>query len=260
MIHKLTVHFTPGDEQPGLDMATIPANRLHALLFRIVLPATSAAQTTWLHEHPSPKPFALSPLVSPEGTLAGLRLSAWSEPAAHLLAAGWQRVYEQDETLALGKHKIHVTRISHHKERRFEELVQAAPRRHLWLRFLTPTAFRRGPLRLHLPLPANVFDRPFQVWQTYAPPALQLPADWPEWCREHVMVQRHHIQTRLVPFNRHAPFVGFVGDVEFRAVAGAELYLRLWQALGRFSVYCGIGYKTTMGMGAVAQKRQRPAT
>ena len=255
MIHKLTVHFTPTGDHPGLDMAAIPANRLHALLFRSVLPIYSSEQTTWLHEHPSPKPFALSPLVSPEGMLTGLCLSAWSEPAAQLLVAGWQRVYEQGETLALGAHTVQVAGVSYDKERRFEELVQATPRRQLWLRFLTPTAFRRGPLRLHLPLPSNVFDRPFQVWQTYAPPTLQLPEDWPQWCREHVMVQRHHIQTRLVPFNRQAPFVGFVGDVEFRAVAGDELYLRLWQALGKFAVYCGIGYKTTMGMGTVAQKR-----
>ena len=45
--------------------------------------------------------------------------------------------------------------------------------------------------------------------------------------------------------------LGFVGEVQFEAKDDAALYLSVLQGLARLAPYCGVGRKTTMGMGAV---------
>jgi CRISPR-associated endoribonuclease Cas6 len=80
---------------------------------------------------------------------------------------------------------------------------------------------------------------------------LSIPADWLEWCERDVFVVEHHIQTAVVSITRSESFVGFTGQVSFRAYQGQEQYLRVWQALGTLAAVCGVGHKTTMGMGAV---------
>lgn len=48
---------------------------------------------------------------------------------------------------------------------------------------------------------------------------------------------------------------GMRDNVNWRSVAhqGSELQLRAWQALGMLAEFCGVGHKTTMGMGAVSR-------
>lgn len=61
-------------------MATaVTGSQLHGLLFSTLLPTVSSAETTWLHEHPSPKPFSLAPVSEKLGALTGLRVSAFDE-------------------------------------------------------------------------------------------------------------------------------------------------------------------------------------
>ena len=97
----------------------------------------------------------------------------------------------------------------------------------------------------------NVFRRPLQVWQCYAPMVLSIPADWLAWCEREVFVVEHDIQTATVSLSHSQSFTGFTGEVTFRVHQGETNYLRVWQALGALAAFCGVGYKTTMGMGAV---------
>jgi CRISPR-associated endoribonuclease Cas6 len=249
MIHQITVDFQPIDGRPGLDQALVNAGSLHGLLFQNVLPQVNVAETTWLHEHPAPKPFALAPLSGERGFLTGLRLSAFTERAADLLAQGWQQAHEGQATLRLGPQAFQVREVACQRDIEFSALLTSPPRNKMTLRFLTPTAFRQGPRNLYLPLPGNIFARPFEMWQTYAPAALKMPAGWLAWCQDAVAVSRHHIRTERMPLNEKAYFTGFVGTVHFIAPKDEELYLRLWQALGRLATFCGVGHKTTQGLG-----------
>lgn len=80
---------------------------------------------------------------------------------------------------------------------------------------------------------------------------MTLPTGWLDWCTQNVFVTQHHIETATVSIDKNDRFTGFVGEVWFEAYRGEELALRAWQALTDLAVFCGVGHKTTMGMGVV---------
>jgi hypothetical protein len=250
-MYHITVTFTPRSGR--LIGQEITARGLHGLLFGL-LHETDVNESTWLHSHPSPKPFSLVPLYTAEGDLAGLRLASLVERATYLLLACWGRVRENGRALTLGRQKFWVSDVVSAAGPTFADLATVEANTHLWLRFLSPTAFKQGPGSLPLPLPGNVFGWPVKVWQSFAPPALALPEAWLDWCAQDVFVSQHQIQTATVAISRNESFTGFVGDVQFRAESRrpqAELYLHVWQALAGLAAFSGVGHKTTMGMGAV---------
>jgi CRISPR-associated endoribonuclease Cas6 len=255
MITQFHLQLHSMDEERPLLLTAVTAAQLHGFLFRTILPAANSNETTWLHEHPSPKPFALAPVTDKSGQLMSVRLVAFTERAAALLRAGsaWAQAAPP---LRLADYDVQVTAVMEDKTRPFVNLLNARAYNSMTLHFLTPTAFKQGPRRLHLPVPVNVFDRPAAIWRMYAPPAIQLPSDWLDWCEANVYVLEHHIHTTKQAINARGTFAGFVGKVQFISADADETYLRLWQGLGRLASYCGVGSKTTMGMGVVAWSRR----
>lgn len=242
-MYHITLTFRP------LDGQTITAKGLHGLLFH-ALGTADPAETDWLHDHDVPKPFSLAPLYTEEDDLAGLRLGALTDRAAGLFIRAWEWHREEGRPLSVGRQSFKVEQVALEPGPSWLEVTQTLPGRRLSLRFLSPTAFRQGPGHLPLPLPYNVFQWPWRVWCSYAPP-LNLPDSWPEWCRDNIFVVEHQIETVTVAVAGNERFTGFVGEVVFEAYRGSEGQLRLLQALGRVAAYSGIGHKTTMGMGAV---------
>jgi CRISPR-associated endoribonuclease Cas6 len=208
------------------------------------------SETDWLHDHPSPKPFSLAPLYSAGGLLLGLRLGVVDDRAAALFTRAWEWHRAQETSLQLGPNLCVVTDVQCEAGPHWLDLAQTPPARRVALRFLFPTSFRQGPGHSPLPVPYNVFHWPWRVWQQYAPP-FGLPDDWLDWCAQNVFVVAHRIETVVAPITKGDDFVGFVGDVVFEALHGDAGRLGLLQALARLAPYCGIGHKTTMGMGAV---------
>lgn len=248
-MQQLTILFTPTNGR--IDGNHITGRGLHGLLFN-VLQQVNPAEAAWLHHHESPKPFSLVPLYTEEGALAGMRLSAVTERAGILFLEAWQTMKEQGELLRLGRYQTFTaSSITSTAGPSFQALAQSRPESTMSLHFLSPTAFKQGPGHLPLPVPANVFSWPWRVWQAFAPAALTLGDSWPDWCEANVFVCRHRIETVEVPISQQERFTGFVGTVEFEAMDGTEAYLRVWQALGSLATFCGVGHKTTMGMGAV---------
>lgn len=251
MMYHIGLGFT-GTPRP-LNGRHITPRGLHGLLYH-VLGETNQQTADWLHSHPAPKPYTLVPYYEDgKGVLAGLRLSALTEQSAELLLAGWEAVRCSGRELHLGRQAFVVERVSCIPGPTYEELTMCEPGRELTLNFLSPTLFRQGNNNLCLPMPRNVFYRPFTVWQSFAPSAVRrLPGDWLAWCEQHVTVQQHSIHTVPVAINKKAAgYTGFVGEVSFKAYDDTLLYLSVWQGLTHLLAYCGTGWKTTMGLGIV---------
>lgn len=246
-MHQLTLTLQP--RRAPLHGDTVTARGLHGLLFR-ALKEADPRETDWLHDHPTPKPFSLSPLYSAGGLLLGLRLGTVDERAADLFqrAFDWHRV--QDNTFPLGPNLCAITNVDAETGPSWLDLAQSPPGRRVALRFLSPTSFRQGPGHSPLPVPGNVFGWPWRVWQTYGPD-FGLPSDWLDWCAREVFVIQHRIETVTAAVSKDESFTGFVGEVVFEAQQGGPGQLGLFQALARLAPYSGVGHKTTMGMGAV---------
>ncbi|MCP4424799.1 MAG: CRISPR system precrRNA processing endoribonuclease RAMP protein Cas6 [Chloroflexi bacterium] len=251
-IHQFTIRLQPAGDDERWSPQSATAQQWHGLLFRTLLPAVSPEQTTWLHNHDAPKPFALVPLFGRKKS-PGLRVSVWDNRAADLLMSGWQKAYETGMVCAVGQQSARIAEINHASPVDFATLMNQRLRSTVRLNFLTPTAFRLGPINAHLtlPIPANVFARPLAVWQAFAPPSLRIPDNWRDWCGRYVYVQRHRIQTQQAQINRRGRIDGFAGWVQFATADDDKTQRKIWQALGSFAAYCGVGHKTTMGLGAV---------
>lgn len=236
-----------------LDGSRITGRGLHGMVFDL-LRRVDEEEAEWLHVHPSPKPFSLAALYTEQGALAGVRLTAVQERAGRLLASAWQEAQRQALSLHLGRQEFTVGEVICAPGPTYYELANCPPHQELTLHFLSPTAFKQGPGNLPLPLPGNVFNWPFRVWQAFCPPELALPDDWPAWCQQDVFVASHDIKTATVAISLRESFTGFVGWVKFHTLTNhpqADTYLRIWQGLGRLIAFCGVGHKTTMGMGVV---------
>ncbi len=248
----IAVRFQPTKNFINAEHVTMRG--LHGLLFH-VLEHADPAEAAWLHKHPAPKPYSMAPYFVQEGQggkLVGIRYAVLNDRAATLLHKAWQQMYHMQTQLRLGKYQtFQVSHVEWIQGGNFTDIARLPPGQEIVLEFLSPTAFKQGPGSLPLPLPKNVFQWPLRVWQCYAPMVLSIPADWLTWCERDVFVVAHHIETAVVSITRSESFIGFTGRVSFQAYKGDERYLRVWQALGTLAAFCGVGHKTTMGMGAV---------
>jgi CRISPR-associated endoribonuclease Cas6 len=137
----------------------------------------------------------------------------------------------------------------------------------LTLEFATLTTFSRGNHKtgygahhVLLPLPWHVFQNLARRWEDIAPPELANAIDiesLERYCAEDgIIIEDYNLKTHHVHFTTHQQR-GFVGTCVYQLrgpdpecapgtllTTRQQLYL-----LAQLAFYCGIGYKTTMGLG-----------
>jgi CRISPR-associated endoribonuclease Cas6 len=255
--------------------ATVPANlgrAAHAWFLDRVREA-DAALAAELHDRQGQRPFTASNLwelwrergpeatLSPERTYT-LRLTSFS-PA--LSAAVRERVIPAlPERLTLAEAPLRVvgstTDPEGHPwaaEASFEGLVQqftlaADVPRGVGLRFASPTAFRMTGKKqaVPLPLPQLVFGGLLDKWNAFAP--IQVHPDVRRFADECLAVSSYRLETRRVAFGpdgRQGVVPGFVGICRYYVEVPDRYWMGLVQLLAGFSLYAGVGLRTTMGLG-----------
>lgn len=247
-MHHITLTFTPV-RQP-IDGRSVTARGLHGMLFNILAQA-DREESDWLHGHGSPRPFSFVPLYSDDGFLAGIRLAAINERAAVLFVRTGEWFQKEGRPCHLAGQEFTIGETRQTPGPTWQQLAFSQPVRQMGLHFTSPTAFKQGPGHLPLPLPGNIFGSSVRIWQSFAPPMMRLPTDWMDWCRREIFIRRHRIETVSVNISKQEEFTGFVGEVWLDAHRGNDAELSAWQALAELSCFCGVGHKTTMGMGSV---------
>uniref|UniRef100_UPI0030DC1000 CRISPR-associated endoribonuclease Cas6 n=1 Tax=Cyanothece sp. BG0011 TaxID=2082950 RepID=UPI0030DC1000 len=111
------------------------------------------------------------------------------------------------------------------------------------LTFATPTAFRQGKYDTPLPTPESVFKSLLNRWNKYS--SLKIT----DFTIDNLFPSCFDIQTQIVTDSR-SKFIGCVGKVEYRLLGEVDsLQIKHFNVLADYALYCGIGRKTTMGMG-----------
>ena len=248
-MYHITYTFAPVREP--LNGRLITAHSLHGFLFNITGQA-DRTESDWLHQHHPPRPFTMVPLYTDDGTCAGVRIAAITERAAELFRRTGEWFRDQQKICHLKGQEFLREGVRCLPGPNWPQLAHSQPAHQMGLRFLSPTAFsQKGNRRLLLPLPANVFRTPARMWETFAPPRMTRLDGWPDWCERQVLVSDLRIETVTVSIRERVKFTGFVGEVWYEAPQHDEMPLRIWQALADLAAFCGVGYKSTMGMGAV---------
>jgi len=119
------------------------------------------------------------------------------------------------------------------------------------LTFTSPTSFRRKGHHLPLPWPRNVFHSYLRRWNLFS--GEDVPQDeFLDWIDEHVIVQRHQMQSVKVAAGKRGSVTGFTGAIAYgldRKAKDNPDFHRLFFVLGRLAPYCSTGHKTTFGLG-----------
>jgi CRISPR-associated endoribonuclease Cas6 len=125
------------------------------------------------------------------------------------------------------------------------------PKRNLSLTFTSPTSFRRKGHHLPLPWPSNVFHSYLRRWNEFSLQTVD-QTQFLDWIDNHVVIQRHQLQSEKIAAGKRGSVTGFTGTVTYglsgRAADNPD-YVRLFYVLGHYAPYCGTGHKTTFGLG-----------
>ena len=255
--------------------ATVPANlgrAAHAWFLDRVSAADSSLADE-LHSGQGLRPFTVSNLWelgrvrAPEATLSPdrtytLRVTSFSPQLSAALRELVTPGLPETVTLAGTPFQVasSTTDPAEHAwaaEATFEELVQrftltADVPRTVGLRFASPTAFRiTGKKRaVPLPLPQLVFGGLLDKWNAFSP--IQVHPDVRRFADECLVVSSYRLETRRVAFGpegQRGTYTGFVGACRYFVEVPDRYWMGLVQLLAGFSLYAGVGLRTTMGLG-----------
>lgn len=129
------------------------------------------------------------------------------------------------------------------------EQVGRVPPHHLAVEFWSPTTFRSNGRNIVLPLPELVFGSLLERWNAASPVAM--PTELRRWAGEALLLGRYDLQARWLPMFG-AGETAFTGKVSYTVTQHERYYVHCCQALLRWGFFCGVGAKTSMGLGMVS--------
>ena len=220
--------------------------------------------SAYLHDGESEKPFAITGLSGQfvpqsrtlqlqKGKVYRWRVNGFSQRTVAGLAAWLPQLPEvvvlKESPLTIQQVQVALPSTT------YEALAnESADRNTLSLSFLSPTSFRRKGHHLPLPWPRNVFHSYLRRWNNFSGTTIAQD-DFLDWVDEHVVIQRHQLQSLKVAAGKRGSVTGFTGAIAYgldRKASQNPDFHRLFFTLGRFAPYCGTGHKTPFGLGQTA--------
>ena len=273
MPHSLVLNLLP---QSPIPPQFLTGRHLHALFLNLVS-SVDRELGDRLHDSGADKAFTISPLQAKLNHVNRTRISdhtlEWDhEKPIPIGTPCWWRISLLDDTLFskltqlwlnlnpaqpwhLGPADLYITSIFGTPQltqpwanaTTYTQLYEQASdhERQIALSFCTPTNFRQGNFDTALPTRECVFNSLLQRWNKYSGISLEPNLT------EVIFPSFFNIRTAMAADSR-SKFIGCVGEISYRVMGNIEpLIIKQINALANFSVYCGAGRKTTMGMGMI---------
>lgn len=267
MPHSLILNLTPASPIPT---GYLSGRHLHALFLNLVS-FVDPDLGTYLHDSKINKAFTLSPLQTkryhsskhyaleayhakpiPPGTPCWWRITLLDDTLFSQLTRLWLNL-NPDHPWHLGPADLFITSIlgtpqSTHPWANactYQQLYDRASETEtvITLSFATATCFRQGQYDSCLPTRECVFNSLLKRWNTYS----NLPFETVNL--ESIYPSFVNLKTTIVPDSR-SKFIGIVGEATYRSFGEVTPEtLKQLNTLADYALYCGIGRKTTMGMG-----------
>ena len=270
MPYSLVLNLLP---QSPIPPQFLTGRHLHALFLTLVS-SVDRNLGNYLHDSSADKAFTLSPLqISRQPKSIGSRDNTLQWERKTVIPAGtpcWWRISLLDDTLFtqlnnlwlnlnpkhpwhLGPADLYITSILGTPQSTqpwantvpYAALYEQASdsNRMIALSFATPTAFRQGQYDTVLPTRESVFNSLLNRWNKYSDLKIDnIPVD-------SMFSSFVNLRTEILADSR-SKFIGVVGEVSYRLLGDLEpSAIKNVNTLAEFSLYSGIGRKTTMGMG-----------
>jgi len=217
-----------------------------------------------LHDEKGLKPLSVGPIIADaepqagfipieEGSLYSFRFSTLSESLTELIWTHQERLVQEPD-LKLAGAPVEIVSFRPNPVEKpppgtsYENILEAArPAQKLRLRFLSPTSFRKEGEQVFLPLPDLVFKSLLFRWNAFSP--TRFPTSILTAIERIKLAKFRCLSSSIVNFSTYR-IIGFTGEVTFGLPHPlASEIAKMLDALADFAYYCGVGYKTTMGMG-----------
>lgn len=269
MPHSLVLNLLPlSPISPGYSQG----KHLHALFLNIVSHCDRSLGN-YLHEQKTNKAFTISPLQIvgnknqkiqyqhnkpiPVNTPCWWRISLLDENLFGKLTQLWLNI-NPEKPWHLGSAELKITSILGTSQPN-QPWANAIPYDRLYTEasttnnkftfsFATPTTFGKRKQNDSLPTPENIFKSLLKRWNKYSnieisETELPLLSLFPSYFNIHTKVTKDYSQSKLI---------GCVGDISYKAFGNINSQqIKYLNTLADFALYCGMGKKTTMGMGMV---------
>ena len=216
-----------------------------------------------IHDSKKEKPLTISPflkgakssneysILSPNKSVS-FRITYLKEELLELIIKGFISISAKNESVKLSNGKVIIEKVEMQKGMEanfssFQELLsQAQNDKTITLKFSSPTSFRSGGEQSLFPRPELVFSSLLKKWNGFSEIKLT-----PEIVKEFekIRVNRYTLKTELVNFSKNK-IIGFMGKITYELPETFnKKFRKIINTLADFSLYSGVGYKTTMGMG-----------
>jgi CRISPR-associated endoribonuclease Cas6 len=114
--------------------------------------------------------------------------------------------------------------------------------------FATPTTFGKQKYHDSLPNPENIFKSLVKRWNKYS--NILIPED--ELPLDSLFPSFFKIETAIIEDYSNNKSIGCIGNMSYQYLGNIETQkTKYLNVLADYSLYCGLGKKTTMGMGMV---------
>ncbi|MDJ0716211.1 MAG: CRISPR-associated endoribonuclease Cas6 [Prochloraceae cyanobacterium] len=267
MPHSLVINILP---LSPISVNYLTGKHLHALLINLVS-KVDPNLSECLHQSHSNKAFSISPIqitsqhfkhalrwgynkTIPAATPVWWRISLLDERLFSRLTGLWLNLTPKG-AMRLGDAQLQITSILGTPQTNqpwanacsYAQLYEKASalERSFTFCFATPTTFRQGKYDTPLPAPESVFKSLQTRWNKYSNKTIdRLPV-------ESLFPSVFDIRTQKV-INFGSKIIGCTGVVTYSLLGEVQpIQIKQFNALADFALYCGVGRKTTMGMGMV---------
>lgn len=253
-LHRLFLTLVSAVDSPlGQRLQTNPAFTLSPL--QVSIQSTTAVTSNLKFLMPRQQldmvPFANKSI--PAGTHCWWRISLLDDDLFAHFSSRLVKVASR-QLWYLGPGRLHITNFlpanipdwtSHAS---YSQLYQQASdiNRELPVKLLTPALFHQGHFESPLPTPEAIFHGLRKCWNRYSglvfAPDIVTP----------IMTKTFSLKTVPLVLGNNETSVGCLGTIAFQISPMADpLIVKRINALANFSCYCGIGHKTTLGLGLV---------
>ncbi|MEL7495835.1 MAG: CRISPR-associated endoribonuclease Cas6 [Cyanobacteria bacterium J06554_11] len=268
MPYSLVLNLLPSAPIPKTHLS---GRHLHALFLDLVR-SQAPDLANLLHGQTTHKSFTLSPLQThlhaqqnpntlqwshnraiPAGTPCWWRITLLDDSLFMQLASLWLGLSSQQQW-HLGGSPLQIARVTGTRQAdqpwasylSYEQLYEEASDRNrkLHFRLCSPVTFRISDYDSSLPTRDRVFKSLLKRWNHYS----QIP--FPDDIIEHIFPAAYNIRSDIAIDSR-SKLIGCIGDITFQ-ILGKDISPKTIQqinALAQFSLFTGIGRKTSMGMG-----------
>lgn len=209
---------------------------------------------------PSRKPIGNGPLQYqyqndvPAGTHCWWRIVLLDDELFGHLSREWER-NAPHLNIYLGPSKLQITNLLRNPQTNpnwvsrcnYQKIYEEASNqnREIHLQFLTPAIFRQGGFESTMPTSDAIFQSLRRQWNRYSGLAFAPSMVTP------IIPGQFELKTVTLQ-DQHTKMMGCLGNVSFNILGEVDpLTIKRINTLADFTLYCGVGRKTNLGMGIV---------